>query len=100
VKDLEDGNILKAIRDAGTAYNTTKNSNVKSNFKQEIKGMLAPSRGGFGSPISTNRNILFDIPDRSVTPYFIGTAGAPTISNPPTPGPVTTTPTAGTQVRK
>jgi hypothetical protein len=100
IKDLTDGNYLKAIRDAGTAYNTAKNSNLKANFKQEIKGMLAPSRGGFGSPISTNRNILFDVPDRSVTPYFIGTAGAPTISNPSTPNAVTNIPTAGTQVRK
>jgi hypothetical protein len=99
-KKLGDGDILGAIRDAGTAYNTTKNSNLKANFKQELKGMLAPSRGGFGSPISTNRNILFDIPDRSVTPYFIGTASAPTIANPPTPNPVAATPTAGTQVRK
>ena len=100
VKDLQDGNILKAIRDAGTAYGTAKNSNLKQTLKTELKGMLAPSRGGFGSPVSTNRNILFDIPDRSVTPYFIGTAGSPTISNPPNPNPVSATPTAGTQVRK
>lgn len=100
VKDFADGNYLKAIRDAGTAYNTAKKSNLKQTLKTELKGMLAPSRGGFGSPVSTNRNILFDIPDRSVTPYFIGTAGAPTISNPPNPSPVAATPTAGTQVRK
>jgi hypothetical protein len=56
--------------------------------------------GGFGSPISKNRNILFDIPNRSVTPYPIGTAGAPTISNSPTPTPVAKVPTAGIQVRK
>jgi len=99
VNKLGSGDIAGAILDAGTAYDTTKNSNLKQNFKQELKRMLGPSEGGFGSPISTNRNILFDIPDRSVTPYFIGTAGAPTISNPPNPSPVSKTPTAGTQVR-
>jgi hypothetical protein len=97
---LADGKFAEAAIAAGSvAYNFDKNK-TKANLKQELKGMLAPSRGGFGSPISTNRNILFDIPDRSVTPYFIGTAGSPTISNPPTPNPVTVVPTAGTQVRK
>ena len=97
---LADGKFAEAAIAAGSvAYNFDKNK-AKANLQQELKGMLAPSRGGFGSPISTNRNILFDIPDRSVTPYFIGTAGSPTISNPPKPNPVTVVPTAGTQVRK
>lgn len=100
VNDLASGNIFGAIKKAGTAYNTFKNKDLKATAKQELKGMLRQSLGGFGSPISTNRNILFDIPNRSVTPYTIGTAGAPTISNPSTPNPVTTVPVAGQQVRK
>lgn len=101
VRSLEQGDILGAIRTAGTAYNTAKNSNLKQNLKSELTGMLSPSvRNPNTNRISPNRNVLFDIPDRSVTPYFIGTASAPTIANPPTPNPVSATPTAGTQVRK
>jgi hypothetical protein len=61
--------------------------------------MVAQAAWQFGSPISKNRNILFDIPNKSVTPYTVGTAGAPTISNPPTPNPVTPVSNAGVQVR-
>ena len=92
VKKLEEGDILGAIRDAGTAYNTVKNSNLKANFKQELKNM------GIPIPTDRNRNVPFNIPDRSSTPGFTGTAGAPTIANPPIPAPVTRTPTAGVQV--
>jgi hypothetical protein len=97
---LADGKFAEAAIAAGGIAKNFEKNRVKANFKQELKQMLGPSNRGFGSPVSTNRNILFDIPDRSVTPYFIGTASAPTIANPPTPNPVEATPTAGTQVRK
>jgi hypothetical protein len=100
VKDLSDGNILGAVQKAGTTYNTFKNKNLKTTAQQELNNMAKQALGGFGSPISKNRNILFDIPNKSVTPYTIGTAGAPTISNPSNPTPVSTVPNAGTQVRK
>jgi hypothetical protein len=100
IQDLSEGNIVGAIQKAGTAYNTVKNTNLKQTGKSELEAMARNAVGGFGSPISKNRNILFDIPNRSVTPYPIGTAGAPTISNSPTPTPVAKVPTAGIQVRK
>lgn len=100
IKDFTDGNILSGIVKAGTTYNTAKNMNFKATAKAELQNMLAQSVWQFGSPISKNRNIIFDIPNRSVTPYTVGTAGAPTISNPPTPNPVTNTPNAGVQVRQ
>jgi hypothetical protein len=101
VEDLASGNILGAIQKAGTAYNTVKNTNLKQTAKSELDSML---RGALGNPtpnrVSPNRNVLFDVPNRSATPNFIGIAGAPTISNPPTPNPVTNIPVAGQQVRK
>jgi len=100
LKDLTDGNILGAIQKAGTTFNTFKNTNLKSTAARELQAMAKQSVGGFGSPISKNRNIIFDIPNKSVTPYTVGTAGAPTISNPPNPNPVSETPNAGIQVRK
>lgn len=100
IKDFTDGKFLSGIVKAGTTYNTAKNLNFKATAKAELQNMLAQSVWQFGSPISKNRNIIFDIPNKSVTPYTVGTAGAPTISNPPTPNPVTTTPNAGVQVRQ
>jgi hypothetical protein len=101
VENLSNGNILGAIQNAGTAYNTYKNTNLKQTAKRELNSMLTQAvRNPNTNRISPNRNTLFDIPNRSSTPYFIGTAGAPTISNPPTPNPVTEIPTAGKQVRK
>ena len=100
LKDFADGNILSGVIKAGTTYNTLKNINLKATAKAELQNMLAQSVWQFGSPISKNRNLMFDIPDRSATQYFIGTAGAPTISNPPTPNPISATPTAGVQVRQ
>ncbi len=99
VKSFSEGNILGAVRTAGTAYNTFKNINLKQTAKAELENMVAQAAWQFGSPISKNRNILFDIPNKSVTPYTVGTAGAPTISNPPTPNPVTPVSNAGVQVR-
>jgi len=100
IKDFADGQFLSGIVKAGTTYNTAKNMNFKATAKAELQNMLAQSVWQFGSPISKNRNIIFDIPNKSVTPYTVGTAGAPTISNPPTPNPVSNTPNAGVQVRQ
>jgi hypothetical protein len=101
VENLASGNILGAVQNAGTAYNTFKNKNLKQTAKSELNAMLTQAvRNPNTNRISPNRNTLFDIPNRSSTPYFIGTASAPTISNPPNPSPVTDVPTAGKQVRK
>lgn len=98
INDFKSGNILGAIQKAGASYNTIKNKNLKSTAKSELQNMLRQSVGGFGSPVSTNRNILFDIPNKSVTPYFTGTAGAPTISPAGTSSPVSAVKNAGSQV--
>jgi len=101
VQDLGEGNILGAIQKAGAAYKTSKNMDLKTNIKQELGAMAQSAVDGFGSPVSTNRNMLFDIPNKSATPYFIGTAGAPTISqNPSNPSPLSEVRNAGAQVRK
>lgn len=84
-------------------YNTAKNMDLASTAEYELMNMLAQSAWEYGSPIARNRNIQFDIPNKSVTPYTIGTAGAPTIApaatnqvmNLPNIEPITT---AGSQV--
>lgn len=97
VKNMGDGNLFGAIVNGGTLYNTFKNKNLKQTAEYELKNMLAQSAWEFGSPVSLNRNILFDIPNKSVTPYTIGTAGAPTIA-PESTSVVSPTPVAGKQV--
>ena len=94
---MGDGNLFGDIVNGGTLYNTWKNKNLKQTAEYELKNMLAQSAWEFGSPISLNRNILFDIPNKSVTPYTIGTAGAPTIA-PESSSVVSPTPVAGKQV--
>jgi len=101
VQSLGEGDILGAIRTAGTAYNTVKNTDLKQTSKIELESMLS---GALGNPtpnrISPNRNVLFDIPNKSSVPNLIGVAGAPTISNSPNPTPISVVPVAGQQVRK
>lgn len=104
VKDMQSGNFLGAIIKGGTLYNTWKNKDLKSTAQYELRNMLAQSAWEYGSPIARNRNILFDIPNKSTTPYTIGVAGAPTIA-PNQPQYVTDVPnktpvqTAGVQVQ-
>jgi hypothetical protein len=101
VEALSTGNIGRAVQIAGTAAQTIKNTDLKVTAQQELKNMLP---GALGNPtpnrVSPNRNVLFDVPNKSATPNFIGVAGAPTISNPPTPNVVSPTSVAGQQVRK
>ena len=100
VQSLGSGDLIGAGLTAATAAYNLKNINLKQTAKAELENMVAQAAWEFGSPIARNRNILFDIPNRSVTPYTVGTAGAPTISNPPTPNPVSVEKTAGVQVRQ
>ena len=74
--DLANGNILGAIRTAGTAYNTFKNTNIKQVAKADINGILtqATQQALPGSVRSTTY-----YPGYSVTPAGIASAGAPTI---------------------
>lgn len=76
--------ILGAGLAAARTFNTAKNMDLATTAKYELLNMVAQSAWEYGSPIARNRNILFDIPNKSVTPYTIGTAGAPTIAPPAT----------------
>jgi hypothetical protein len=93
------GDLLRGAATLARTYNTVKNLDLKVTAQKELENMVAQAAWQFGSPISRNRNMLFDIPNRSVTPYTVGTAGAPTISNSPTPNAVTPVQNAGVQVR-
>ena len=103
VQNLGSGNFVGAALTGARLYNTVKNMDLKTTAKYEMMNMLAQSAWEYGSPIARNRNILFDIPNKSVTPYTIGVAGAPTIAPQETQNVVAmpnTTPvqTAGVQV--
>jgi hypothetical protein len=72
---LARGDILGAVKTAGTAYNTFKNTNIKQVAKAELTGML---RNAITNTPNT-RNTLFDFPAAGATPGPLGTAGAPPI---------------------
>lgn len=84
VKDLEDGNIIGAVKKAGTAYNTYKNIDLKSTLKEEFKQDLV---NVFRDVTTQVRNVNFNIPVKSMTPSNVGTNDAPTVAQPQvTPG--------------
>jgi hypothetical protein len=94
IEALGEGNILGAIKTAGTAYNTFKNINVKTTVKAELDAML---RNTIQNTPNT-RNTLFDFPTAGMSPGTVGTAGAPTIGALTQPPAVNTNITnAGTQ---
>jgi len=93
IQDLANGNILGAVRTAGTAYNTFKNANLKQVAKSDINGILnqATQQALPGSVRGTTY-----YPGYGVTPAGPASAGAPTIgalSRPQQIGPTS----AGTQ---
>jgi hypothetical protein len=75
MQDLANGNILGAIRTAGTAYNTFKNTNIKQVAKSDINGILnqAAQQALPGSVRTTTY-----YPGFSVSPAGIASAGSPT----------------------
>jgi hypothetical protein len=75
MEDLANGNILGAIRTAGTAYNTFKNTNIKQVAKSDINGILnqAAQQALPGSVRTTTY-----YPGFSVSPAGIASAGSPT----------------------
>ncbi len=72
---LQRGDLLTAVKTAGTAYNTFKNTNIKQVAAAELTGML---RNAITNTPNT-RNTLFDFPSAGATPGPLGTAGAPPI---------------------
>jgi len=75
MQDLANGNILGAIRTAGTAYNTFKNTNIKQVAKSDINGILnqAAQQALPGSVRTTTY-----YPGFSVSPAGVASAGSPT----------------------
>lgn len=77
--------LLSATIAGSRLYDSFKSiNNFVSNEEVALQNMEQQALQGFGSPIARNRNILFDVPNKSVTPYTIGVAGAPTIVPPET----------------
>jgi hypothetical protein len=94
IEALSEGNVLDAIKTAGTAYNTFKNKNVSTVVKSELDAML---RNTLQNTPNT-RNTLFDFPVAGMSPGTVGTAGAPVIGALNSPPAVNTNlTTAGTQ---
>ena len=75
LRALSQGNILGAIRTAGTAYNTFKNTNLKTVATTELNSMLRNS----AQNTPNTRNSNFSFPIAGSTPGTTGTAGYPTI---------------------
>ncbi len=72
---LQRGDLLGAVKTAGTAYNTFKNTNIKQVAASELTAMLRNSV----TNTPNTRNTLFDFPSAGATPGPLGTAGAPPI---------------------
>ena len=94
VQDLANGNILGAIRTAGTSYNTFKNANLKQVAKSDINGILNQATQQ-SLPGSVRGNTYY--PGYGVTPAGKANAGAPTINALSAPAQIGRTGTAGTQ---
>lgn len=84
LRSLQQNDILGAIRNAGTTYNTFKNQNLASIARSEVTTGIINSIQG-----TPNRNQLFNTPIFGSTPSNQGTAGAPTNArtSPPSQGP-------------
>lgn len=82
INDLANGNILNAVRTAGTAYNTFKNTNLKQVATQDLNNALNNAvRQQLPGSVRTNTYY----PGYGTSPNITGTAGAPGagISSPP-----------------
>lgn len=95
-QDLANGNILGAIRTAGTSYNTFKNANLKQVAKSDINGILTQATQQ-ALPGSVRGTTYY--PGYGVTPAGPASAGAPTINALSQPARISNagTGTAGTQ---
>ncbi len=72
IRSLEQGDIIGAIRNAGTTYNSFKGQNLAKIAKPEVTTGIINSIQG-----TPNRNQLFNTPIFGSTPSNQGTAGAP-----------------------
>lgn len=72
ITSLASGDILSAVRNAGTTYNSFKGQNLATIAKSEVTTGIINSIQG-----TPNRNNLFNTPIFGATPSNQGTAGAP-----------------------
>lgn len=91
---LQQGNILNAVKVAGTAYNTIKNSNLKTILNSELDQMLRNATQN----TPNNRNAHFSFQKAAATPGPLGLASSPTINASSNPTPITNESTAGKQI--
>lgn len=75
---------LSDVLNAGRAYNTFKNMNVKETMKAELTGMLSNAINN----VPNSRNALFDFPARSTSPGPSGLAGSSPVDATVSPVPV------------
>lgn len=93
MRALGNGDILGAIKTAGTTYNTFKNLDLKKVATTELNAMLKNSIQN----TPNTRNTLFSFPKAGSTPGPIGTAGFPTIGARISPPIISDLNTAGNQ---
>jgi LysM repeat protein len=93
LRALGDGDILSAVRTAGTTFNTFKNLNIKNVATAELNAML---RNAIQNTPNT-RNSLFNFPKAGASPGPIGTAAFPTIGARLSPPVISDIGTAGNQ---
>lgn len=93
LRALGDGDILSAVKTAGTTFNTFKNLNLKSVATAELNAML---RDAVQNTPNT-RNSLFNFPKAGSSPGPIGTAAFPTIGARLSPPVISDIGTAGNQ---
>ncbi len=75
INALQKGNLIEAIKIAGTAATALKGKDLKTTVATEVQQML---RNAITNTPNT-RNTLFDFPSAGSTPGPLGTAGAPPI---------------------
>jgi len=88
------GNIGLAVKIAGTAATTFKNTNLKTTLKQEV---LAGVMNGVNQTPNVTRNTLFDFPALGAVPSLLNTAGAAVTGALDGPPPITDEPVMGSQ---
>ena len=82
ITTMTNGNVLDAVRIAGTAYNSAKNINLSVSLQAEVSQAIQNALQGTNN---TTRQKMFDIPVYGQTPSTSGIAGAPTANvAPPT----------------
>ncbi len=94
LRSLENGDILSAVQNAGTTYNTFKNLNLTTTIGTELNTMLINSLQN----TPNTRNTFFDFLSAGSTPGIFGTANSPVIGARTSPQNISDHELAGHQV--